>query len=72
MTLSPFRGFFDLQNKMNQMLNETLDALRSRGRPQQCQLEGLTEWAPPVDVTSKDGDLGFGPNCRASSRRMWT
>jgi HSP20 family protein len=54
MGLSPFRGFWDMQSQMNRMFNEMLGNLgRSPGR----QLEGVTEWAPAVDATTKDGNL---------------
>jgi HSP20 family protein len=54
MGLSPFRGFWDMQSQMNRMFNEMLGNLsRSPAR----QLEGLTEWAPAVDATAKNGDL---------------
>jgi HSP20 family protein len=54
MGLSPFRGFWDMQSQMNRMFNEMLGNLdRSPSR----QLEGLTEWAPAVDATIKDGNL---------------
>ncbi len=54
MGLSPFRGFWDIQSQMNRMFNEMLGNLgRSPGR----QLEGVTEWAPAVDATTKDGNL---------------
>jgi len=54
MGLSPFRGFWDMQSQMNRMFNEMLGNLsRSPGR----QLEGVTEWAPAVDATEKDGNL---------------
>ncbi len=54
MGLSPFRGFWDMQSQMNRMFNEMFGNLgRSPGR----QLEGVTEWAPAVDVAAKDGNL---------------
>src|SRR5215211_7509916 len=54
MGLSPFRGFWDMQSQMNRMFNEMLGNL---GRSPGLQLEGLSEWAPAVDATAKDGDL---------------
>ena len=55
MGLTPFRGFGDMQSQMNRMFNEMLGNLggQSPGR----QLEGVTEWAPAVDATEKDGNL---------------
>jgi HSP20 family protein len=54
MGLSPFRGFWDMQSQMNRMFNEMLGNL---GRSPERQLEGVTEWAPAVDATAKDGNL---------------
>ena len=56
MGLSPFRGFWDMQSQMNRMFDEMLGNL-SRSRPQRQQLEGVGEWAPAVDATTKNGDL---------------
>jgi HSP20 family protein len=54
MGLSPFRGFGDMQSQMYRMFNEMWGNLnRSPAR----QLEGVTEWAPAVDATEKDGNL---------------
>jgi HSP20 family protein len=54
MGLSPFRGFWDMQSQMNRMFNDMLGNLsRSPAR----QLEGVSEWAPAVDATTKNGDL---------------
>ncbi len=55
MGLSPFRGFWDMQTQMNRMFNEMLGNLGGQ-RPGR-QLEGVTEWAPAVDATTKDGNL---------------
>ncbi len=56
MGLSPFRGFWDMQTQMNRMLSEMLGNLgQSPGR----QLEGVSEWAPAVDATTKDGNLAI-------------
>jgi HSP20 family protein len=54
MGLSPFRGFWDMQSQMNRMFNEMLGNL---GRSPARQLEEITEWAPAVDATTKDGNL---------------
>ena len=43
-----------MQTQMNRMLSEMLGNLgQSPGR----QPEGVSEWAPAVDATTKDGDL---------------
>jgi HSP20 family protein len=55
MGLSPFRGFGDMQSQMNRMFNEMLGNLA--GQSPARQLEGVTEWAPAVDATQKDGNL---------------
>jgi HSP20 family protein len=55
MGLSPFRGFWDMQSQMNRMFNEMLGNLG--GQSPARQLEGVTEWAPAVDATTKDGNL---------------
>ena len=50
--LSPFRGFYDMQSEVDRLFNETFGGLsRGRGRQQ------LAQWAPAVDVLTKDGDL---------------
>ena len=54
MGLSPFRGFWDMQSQMDRMFNEMLGNV---GRSPARQLEGMTEWAPAVDATEKNGDL---------------
>jgi HSP20 family molecular chaperone IbpA len=47
-------GFWNVQSQMNRMFNEMLGNLGcSPGR----QLEGVTEWAPAIDATTKDGNL---------------
>jgi HSP20 family protein len=55
MGLSPFRGFWDMQSQMNRMFNEMLGNLG--GQNPARQLEGVSEWAPAVDATTKDGNL---------------
>jgi HSP20 family protein len=53
--LSPFRGFYDAQSEMDRLFNEMLGGLgRRRGRQGGQQ---LAQWAPAVDVLTKDGDL---------------
>jgi HSP20 family protein len=43
-----------MQSQMNRMFNEMMGTL---GRSPARQLEGVTEWAPAVDATAKNGDL---------------
>jgi hypothetical protein len=43
-----------MQSQMNRMFNEMLGNL---AQSPACQLEGVTEWAPAVDATTKDGNL---------------
>jgi HSP20 family protein len=53
--LSPFRGFYDMQSEVDRLFNETLGGLgRERGRQGGQQ---LAQWAPTVDVLTKDDDL---------------
>src|SRR5919205_4139831 len=55
--LSPFRrggGFWDMQSEMNRMLDDMLGTMFRRPKR---QLAGVTEWAPAVDVVTKNGDL---------------
>ena len=54
MALSPFRGFYDMQGEMNRMFDEMFGNL---ARGSRRQLNGNTEWAPSVDVVTKDGDV---------------
>jgi HSP20 family protein len=53
--LSPFRGFYDMQSEVDRLFNETFGGL-SRGRGRQGGGQ-LTQWAPAVDVLTKDADL---------------
>src|ERR687894_81848 len=53
--LSPFRGFYDMQSEVDRLFNETFGGL-SRGRGRQGGGQ-LTQWAPAVDVLTKDGNL---------------
>ena len=57
MALSPFRGrgFYDLQSEMNRVFDEMFGGLTRRqgGRPR----AEVTEWAPAMDVLTKNGDL---------------
>jgi HSP20 family protein len=53
--LSPFRGFYDAQSEVDRLFNEMLGGLsRRRGRQEGQQ---LAQWAPAMDVLTKDGDL---------------
>src|SRR5918997_4355122 len=57
--LSPFRGrrgFYDPVSEMNRMFDDMLGGLTRRSGGQQQRAE-LTEWAPAIDVVTKDGDL---------------
>jgi HSP20 family protein len=54
MALSPFRGFYDMQGEMNRMVDEMFGSL---ARGSRRGLNGDTEWAPAVDVVTKDGDI---------------
>jgi HSP20 family protein len=51
--LSPFRGFYDMQSEVDRLFNEMLGG---RGRGRQGG-QHLAQWAPAVDVLTKDGDL---------------
>ena len=53
--LSPFRGVYDVQGEVDRLFNEMLGGL-SRGRGRQGGQQ-LAEWAPAIDVLTKDGDL---------------
>ena len=53
--LSPFRGFYDAQSEVDRLFNEMLGGL-SRGRGRQGGQQ-LAQWAPAVDVLTKDDDL---------------
>ncbi len=57
MALSPFRGrgFYDLHSEMNRMFDEMFGGLMRR--PGGRQRAEITEWAPAMDVLTKDGDL---------------
>ena len=53
--LSPFRGFYDAQSEVDRLFDEMLGGLgRRRGRRADQQ---LAQWAPAVDVLTKDDDL---------------
>jgi HSP20 family protein len=46
--LSPFRGFYDAQSEADRLFNEMLGGLED---------QQLAQWAPAVDVLTKDDDL---------------
>ena len=53
--LNPFRGFYDAQSEVDRLFDEMFGGLsRSQGRRGGQQ---LAQWAPAVDVLTKDGDL---------------
>ncbi len=59
MGMSPFRGrrsFYDPQSEMNRMFDDMFGSLMRRPGSQQ-RAQQFTEWAPPIDVLAKDGDL---------------
>ena len=52
------RGFYDPLSEMNRMFDDMFGRLMRRpGGQQEAQLEGVTEWAPAIDVVTQDGDL---------------
>jgi HSP20 family protein len=55
--LSPFRGFYDMQSEVDRLFNETFGSLLGRGRERQGSQQQLAQWAPAVDVLTKDDDL---------------
>jgi HSP20 family protein len=56
MSLSPFRGFWDMQSEMNRLFDEMLGGM-GRWPARQQRAAQMTEWAPAIDVLTKDGDL---------------
>ena len=57
--LSPFggrRGFYDPLSEMNRMFDDMFGSVMRRPGGQQ-RAQQLTEWAPAIDVVTKDGDL---------------
>ncbi len=59
MGISPFRGrrgFYDPQSEINRMFDDMFGSLMPRPGSQQ-RAHQLTEWAPAIDVITKDGDL---------------
>src|ERR687895_921237 len=55
MTLSPFRGFYDMQSEMNRMFDDMFGNLARSGSRQQG--DQATRWAPALDVLQEDGDI---------------
>ena len=53
--LSPFRGFHDAQSEADRLFNEMFGGLGRRWERQGGQR--LVQWAPAVDVLTKDNDL---------------
>jgi HSP20 family protein len=53
MALSPFRGFWDMQSEMNRLFDQMFGGLARRPGTQTL----VTEWAPAIDVVTKNGDL---------------
>jgi HSP20 family protein len=49
--LNPFRGFYDAQSEVDRLFDEMFGGQGRRGGQQ------LAQWAPAVDVLTKDGDL---------------
>lgn len=52
--LSPYRGFRDVRTEMEQMFDEVFGSL---GRLSGRRAPQATEWAPAMDVLSREGDL---------------
>ncbi len=60
MGMSPFRGrrgFYDPQSEMNRMFDDMFGSLMRRPGSQHRTAQQLTEWAPAIDVVTRDGDL---------------
>lgn len=51
--LSPYRGFRDVRSEIEQVFDEMFNLAR---RPRQAR-EQIAEWAPAMDVLSRNGDL---------------
>ena len=54
MTLTPFRGFLDLQGEMNRLFGSMFGGPARRS---ERQGDELARWTPAVDVVSGDGNL---------------
>jgi HSP20 family protein len=55
MSLSPYRGFYDMQSEMNRMFDEMFGGLSRRSGRQQG--DEPTRWAPALDVLHEDEDI---------------
>jgi HSP20 family protein len=58
--LSPLRGsrgFWDPLSEMNRMIEQVAGVLPTRRSEDREEALQLAEWAPSIDVLSKDGDL---------------
>src|ERR671911_71348 len=55
MALTPFRGFYDMQSKINRTFDEVLGSLARTGGRQQGGVP--TRWVPTLDVLQEDGDI---------------
>lgn len=53
--LSPIRGFYDVQSEVDRLFNEMLGGVGLRGGRQGDRK--LAQWAPAVDVLTRDDDL---------------
>ncbi len=53
--LSPFRGFYDAHSEVDRLFDEMFGGL-SRGQGRRGG-QHLAQWAPAVDVLTRDGDL---------------
>ena len=53
--LSPFRGFYDARSEVDRLFDEMFGGLSRRTGRQEGQR--LSEWAPAVDVLTRDSDL---------------
>src|ERR687886_939355 len=55
MSLSPFRGFYEMQGEMNRMFDEMFGGLARGGSGQRA--DQPSQWAPALDVLQEDGDI---------------
>src|SRR5919202_775954 len=55
MSLSPFRGFYDMQGEMNRMFDEMFGSVARGGGRQRGDLP--SQWAPALDVLQENGDI---------------
>ena len=52
--LSPFRGFYDTQSEVDRLFGEMMAGFGHRRGRQEGR---FSEWAPAVDVLTRDGDV---------------